>query len=223
MYDEVILYLKIASIVMSVLIAGFICRLGSGRGRRSPQLLFWALAWVIVALRVLVQLLSPSKPPDEVLQSDLLGYFLGDVLTVLHDLLWFVGLAIVLEFSTAKRVYFPIAYMAVHSIIVGTLYFSLNNTILAAIETTMIAHPLLLFVLFWYFYVTAQETKRWGTSLVAASFLLWALDYIVFGVPYFGIGIGLAGALGWIIGFVFRTMILIGFIFMVIEQEELDY
>lgn len=128
---------QIACIIMSVVLAGFM-----GYRfylKRSIPILAWTFAWSIVAVRVAVGLLFPFSFTRE---------FINDFLTISHDLLWFLGLAILLGMTRVGTVYFPVLYLTMHSIINALLYFGMNSRVYGAIETTIIAHPILLFILF---------------------------------------------------------------------------
>jgi hypothetical protein len=198
---------QIACIIMSVVLAGFM-----GYRfylKRSIPILAWTFAWSIVAVRVAVGLLFPFSFTRE---------FINDFLTISHDLLWFLGLAILLGMTRVGTVYFPVPYLTMHSIINALLYFGMNSRVYGAIETTIIAHPILLFILFWYFHVCARVTKHLGARIISIAFVLWAFDYIIFGVPYFGAGIMIAGVIGWSIGLIFRVAIFIGFLMMAMRS-----
>jgi hypothetical protein len=100
-----------------------------------------------------------------------------------------------------------------HSIINALLYFGMNSRVYGAIETTIIAHPILLFILFWYFHVCARVTKHLGARIISIAFVLWAFDYIIFGA-----GIMIAGVIGWSIGLIFREANFIGFLMMAVRS-----
>jgi hypothetical protein len=169
----------------------------------------WALAWFVIAIRIASGLFLPFS---------LLGAFINDFLTISHDLLWFLGLMILLEMTDIEKVYFPALYLLIHSIINALLHFGMKNRVYGAIATDIFAHPILLFILFRYFHICARVTKGLGARIVGLSFLLWAFDYIIFGVPYFGMGIPLAGVIGWTIGLIFRASIFIGYLMMAIGR-----
>jgi hypothetical protein len=84
--------------------------------------------------------------------------------------------------------------------------------------TTIFAHPILLFVLSWYFHICAKVTRYLGARVISVFFSLWALDYIIFGVPYFGMGMAIAGVIGWSIGLIFRIMMFVGFSMMALSR-----
>lgn len=125
-----------------------------------------------------------------------------------------------LEMGKKGKVYFPVLYPSTHSIISALSYFYLGSKVYGAIETTIFAHPILLFILSWYFHICAKVTKNLGARIISISFLLWAFDYIIFGIPYFGMGITIAGAIGWSIGLIFRVTIFIGFLMMTVRKQH---
>jgi hypothetical protein len=198
---------QIASVAMSLVLAAFM--LWRYSLRKHSHILIWAIAWAIVALRVALGLFFSIS---------FLREFIYNFLIIVTDLLWFFGLALLLEMSRTKKMIFPIAYLSIFSSITSVIYFILENQLAGAVVTT-IAHPLLLFILFWYFHVCAEVTGYLGAKIISFSFLLWALDYIIFGVSYFGMGITIAGVLGWSIGLIFRVMTFIGFSMMALKRR----
>jgi hypothetical protein len=207
--EQWLYWTQIACIAMSVVLAGFM-----GYRyllKRSTTILVWAFAWFVVALRVAAGLFFPFSFTRD---------FINDFLTISHDLLWLLGLAILLEMGRLGRIYFPLLYLTMHSIINALLYFGLGSRVYGAVETTIFAHPIILFILFWYFHVCAGITGHIGARIISISFLLWALDYIILGVPYFGMGITIAGAIGWTIGLIFRVTIFVGFLMMATREYK---
>jgi len=198
---------QIASITMSLVLTAFM--LWRYSLRKHEHILIWAVAWAIVALRVAVGLFSSIS---------FLREFIHDFLIIAADLLWFFGLALLLEMSKMKKTVFPIVYLSIFSSVTSIIYLRLENQLVGAVVTT-IAHSLLLFILFWYFHVCAEVTGYLGAKIISFSFLLWALDYIIFGVPYFGAGISIAGVLGWSIGLIFRVMMFLGFSMMALRKR----
>ncbi len=178
--------------------------------KREYHLLIWMVAWLTVAGRVTWETFLPKK----------LGFnFINDFLTITHDLLWFIGLVILLEGTSLLKFIFPFTYLALHSLLSAIFYFGLKSNILGAIESSIFTHPILLFILSWYFYLCFKALKSLGAKIISFSYLLWALDYIIFGVPYFGMGMQLAGVLGWSIGLIFRISIFIGFLILIREEQ----
>lgn len=208
-FIEIWLYwTQVACVLMSLTLAAFM--LWRYHLMRRAHILVWAVAWTVVALRVAVGLLFPFS---------FLREYINDLLTITGDLIWFLGLTLILEVSEVKKTYFPITYLSIFSITASIIYFGLNDRMLGAIVTTIFAHPALLFMLSWYFHICARVTGYLGARIISFSFLLWAMDYIIFGVPYFGAGIDIAGVLGWNIGLVFRVMILLGFLMIVLRRK----
>jgi hypothetical protein len=198
---------QIAAIAMSLALTAFM--LWRYSLRRHSHILIWAIAWALVALRVAVGLFLPIS---------FLREFIHDFLIIAADLLWFFGLAILMEMSRTKKMVFPMVYLSIFSSIMFIIYLGLEDQLMGAVATT-IAHPLLLFILFWYFHVCAEVTGYLGAKIISFSFLLWALDFMIFGVPYFGAGISIAGVLGWSIGLIFRVMMFIGFSMMALRKR----
>jgi len=205
--EEWLQWLQIASMGMSFILTAFM--LWRYFVKREKHILIWTLAWLLVGIRVVIGLSGPKF---------LITNFMNDSLTIAHDLLWFLGLAILLRFTYMKRYIFPLIYLFFHLLISGVLYFWLKSNVYAAIETTIFAHPILLFILSWYFYICSRAIKSMGAKIISTSFFFWALDYIIFGVGYFGMGNQFAGILGWGIGLIFRIVIFIGFLKMTVEK-----
>jgi hypothetical protein len=199
---------QIACIVMSSVLAMFM--LWRYSLRKHSHILIWAVAWAFVALRVAVGLFFSIS---------FLREFINDFLTITADLLWFFGLALLLEMPRTKKIVFPTVYLSIFSLVIFFIYFKLENQLMGAAVTTIFAHPILLFILFWYFHVCAEVTGYLGAKIISLSFLLWALGYIIFGVPYFGAGSSIAGVLGWSIGLIFRVMMFLGFTMMALKKK----
>jgi len=209
--DEAIIFLTLLSAVLSFFIAWFV--LDRYRKTEKTHLLIWFFAWSLVAFRTAGEVFLKLQ------ESNILLLYFSDVLTIVHSVLWFIGLAILLELSDRWKYMFSSGYIVVHAAVAGYLYFIVDNRIMGALTTYAIFVPVIFFFIAWFFYGPARETKKLGLSLVSGAFFLWGLDYIVFGIPYYAYGNNEAAVVGWILGFIFRVMILLGFYYMVAEEE----
>lgn len=128
--EQWLYWTQVACIVMSAVLAGL---MGYRYAlKRSAPLLLWAVAWCIITIRVASGLL---------LSYSLVRDFVNDFLTINHDLLLFLRLAVLLEMGNTGKVYFPVLYLTMHSIISALLYFGLGSRLFGAIETVLFAHP----------------------------------------------------------------------------------
>jgi hypothetical protein len=176
--------------------------------KRQAHIAIWSTAWALVGFRVLA---------DIYLQLSIMGRFIVDLMTLGHDMLWYLGIATVLGFTGMKRG-FSLIYFVGSVLLSAYFYFGLGNMVLGAAVTVIFTHPIILLVLAWFFFLSWRKTKHIGVAIISISFVLWALDYIIFGIPYFGLGDVMAGVYGWSIGLIFRVAIFIGFVILITKK-----
>lgn len=179
----------------------------------------WSFALYFMGLRVLIYLLGAVTfihIPNSV-------HFTNDVLLIMVDVLWIYGIFHFLEYATEKKRI--LIYGFVGCVMLLSILFTLNTpgSILAGEGFTLvIIHPSLLSYLFWIFYRSGREVDSPAMRYLGIAFLLWAADFIIFGIPYFVYKDPLAGALGWTIGLTFRLMLAYGLIEMRKEAMEIE-
>ena len=204
-------YLVIVSFILSLFITAFVFY--RYRKVRSLHLLIWTVAWAITALRTILSLFT--------FESDAAAYTLA-VLIVLHSILWYVGMAHLLEYRPVWRIWFPAIFMIFHVATAGYIYLLLGCQPLGSFLTYVIFVPAILLVLSFCFYGPARSRNRLGLSIVSGAFLLWGLDFLIFGYFFYGLENQNAGLIGWLIGVFFRIMILVGFYYMVEELKPAE-
>lgn len=206
---EWLLWTRWASVMMSFSLTSLL--LFRYLGKRQAYIALWSVAWALVGFRVLA---------DIYLQLSVTGRFIIDLMTLGHDMLWYLGIATLLGFTGMRREGFTLAYFAGSTLLSAYFYFGLSSIVLGAAATVIFTHPAILMILAWFFFLSWRKTKHIGVAIISLSFVLWALDYIIFGVPYFGLGDVMAGVYGWSIGLIFRVMIFIGFIILITKKPS---
>ncbi|MDG6220475.1 MAG: hypothetical protein QCI38_03400 [Candidatus Thermoplasmatota archaeon] len=210
-FEEVVVYLTIAAAALSFLIAGFVYN--RYRKNKKPHLLLWFLAWTLVGIRTTLEIWVG------LFDDNLLLLYAADVMTIGHSILWFLGLAYLLELPHILKKVFPLTYLLTHAILAGFLYFDIESRVAGAAVTYLIFTPAIFFIIGGFFYAPAKKRGKWGMSLVCGAFILWGLDYLVFGIPVYAYGDDLAGVFGWTLGIIFRIMAFTGFVMMVRQAD----
>ena len=179
---------------------------------RKAHITIWSIALYFMTLRVLrIYLENMSIFPVPVN----LFHFVNDVFLITVDLLWIYGIFHFLEYSREKKnlvVYGFMGYLLLYTIL--SFINTPTSTIIGEITTLIIIHPILLSYLFWIFYTSGKEVESPTMRYLGIAFLIWALDFIIFGIPYFVFKNTVAGASGWAIGVIFRLMLIFAFIKM---------
>lgn len=179
------------------------------QSRRQIHIAVWSVAWVLVGFRVLA---------DIYLSFSIADRFIIDLMTIGHDMLWYLGIAALLGFTRMKKEGLTIAYFTSFAALSAYLYFGLHSMVLGTAVTVILMHPAALLILAYLFYLSWVKTRHVGVAIISGSFILWALDYIIFGIPYFAFNDIMAGVYGWSIGFIFRVTIFIGFITLIARR-----
>lgn len=179
----------------------------------------WSFALYFMGFRVLVLLITTTEC---FCTSDTI-HFMNDVLLILVDILWIYGIFHFLNYRKEKKD--MLVYGFSGYLILITILFALNTpeSILAGEGLTLVAvHPILLSYLFWIFYTSGKEVGSKVMQYLGIAFLLWAADFILFGIPYFIYKDPVAGALGWTIGMAFRFMLICSFLEMRREAKKME-
>ena len=165
----------------------------------------WSFALYFMGLRVLILLMITSK----YLYMCESIHFMNDLFLILVDVLWIYGIFHFLNYGREKKsllIYGFSGYLLLLAILFGL---NTPDTILVGEGLTLVLiHPILLSYLFWMFYTSGKEVESNAMRYLGIAFLLWAIDFILFGIPYFVYKDPIAGALGWTIGMAFRFMLL---------------
>ena len=168
----------------------------------------WSIALYLMAIRVLTLLVMA------------LGYMnitrwlhsMNDVYLILVDIIWIYGVFHFLGYERKKKA--MLVYGVITYIMIITILSAINSADAILIGegiTLLIIHPALLSYLFWIFYRSGREVNSPAMRYLGIAFLLWAIDFILFGIPYFVYKDPIAGALGWTIGLAFRFMLIWAF------------
>ncbi len=179
----------------------------------------WSFALYFMGLRVLILLMVTTKyiPMSEAI------HFTNDLFLILVDVLWIYGIFHFLNYSKEKKamlVYGFSGYLLLLAIIFGL---NTPESILVGEGLTLVViHAILLSYLFWIFYTSGKEVENKVMEYLGIAFLLWAIDFILFGIPYFVYKYSVAGALGWTIGMAFRFMLLYAFLEMRREAKKMN-
>ena len=137
-FADVRLAFEVATIFLSAVIAAMIVH--RYFSKRKPHLLHWSAAWTVVGVRVLVGVLLTPLSASEA--------FIYNGLTIFHDLLWFVGIAILMGLKHNGKFVFPMGFLGMDLIVDGFLLFGMHDPVASSAWTTLVAHPALLFILF---------------------------------------------------------------------------
>jgi hypothetical protein len=164
---------------------------------------------MLVGFRVLADIYLPFSIANR---------FTIDLMTIGHDMLWYLGIATLLSFTHMKREGLTIAYFTSFAAVSAYFYFGLRSLVLGTAVTVLVMHPAALLIIAYFFYLSWVKTRHIGVAIISGAFMLWALDYIIFGIPYFAFGDVMAGVYGWFIGFIFRVTIFIGFITLIARR-----
>ena len=191
---------------------------------RKSHIAIWSIALYLMAVRVLRVYLQGAGVYPVALN---LFHFVNDVFLITVDMLWIYGIFYFLEYKSEKKNL--IVYGFAGYLILYTILFAINtqtSNLIGEVGTLIIIHPALLSYLFWIFYTSGKEVGSPAMSHLGIAFLIWALDFIIFGIPYFIFKNPVAGALGWTIGVIFRLMLSFAFIKMreeAISASETTY
>jgi|GEM_PF-1881595 len=177
-----------------------------------PHIAIWSSALYIMGMRVLILIESETISSPGYLTSYSL-HFINDVLLILVDIIWIYGIFQFLEYSREKKnqlLYGFFGYLVLLALLYGI---GMPESILIVEGATLVLiHPVLISYLFWMFYRNGKEVKDRTMQYFGIAFLIWAIDFILFGIPYFVYKNPITGALGWSVGVLFRLILLCAFI-----------
>ncbi|MCX8173261.1 MAG: hypothetical protein N3F63_01440 [Thermoplasmata archaeon] len=199
-YAEIKSIMKLGALAMSVLLTLLI---GLNIRARKVHIYAWTAAWAMISLRTFVSLSEPLP---------LAIAFLRDLLIVLADVLFYVGIAHLLEMDTHYKYIIPLFFLFLHLGVSGILYLFFESSLYGATFTNLFSNPVLLFIVFYFFNEGSVRTGNLGLRVIGLGFLLWGIDFAIFGPLYYGAGYVFAGMCGWTIGFIARLIILLGFV-----------
>lgn len=199
--------MEICALGMSILIA-LLLVLNLRKGRK--HIYAWCAAWLLISIRTYISLYEPLP---------LFEAFLRDLMIVLSDLFFFVGIAYLLELGLNYRFLMPTTFFFLHTGISGLLYLFFENPMYGATFTNLFSNPVLLFVVFYFFNEGGVKTDNSGLRIIAVGFLIWGMDFAIFGPLYYGAGYVFAGMLGWTIGFIARLIIFMGFLLLLPKKR----
>ncbi|GEM_PF-6055498 len=205
-----ILYLILASVILSFFIAGFVYERYLLTGKKLRHLQTWFIAWVIVGIRTGLELFNFTSPSYTLFVA---------YMTLAHSIMWYYGLAQLMKYQHLWKRSFTLVYIAACALSQVPLL-AWGKTHLAIASIYLIFTPIMYFILAYAFFKPALHRKKLGLSLVSGAFFLWGLDYLIFGYPYYVLQNHLAGTIGWFLGFLFRILIIMGFYLMVEETSS---
>ena len=207
-YAEVKDLMELFALVLSIFLA---ILMGIYIRKNKPHITFWFFAWVIISIRTYMSILEPITG----IPHALIFGFVRDILIVIADLLFLVGICYLLGLGREYKHYIPALFFFTHIGISGILYLFLDSLLLGAAFTNLFTNPVLLFLVFYFFNEGAIRSHTHSLRLISIGFLLWGIDFVIFGPLYYGAGYQFAGMCGWTIGFIARTVILGGFLLLV--------
>ncbi|MEM3493796.1 MAG: hypothetical protein QXD15_05535 [Thermoplasmata archaeon] len=201
-YGEIKTAMEIGALIMSILLTLLI---GLNIRARKMHIYAWTAAWGLISARTFISLFEPLP---------LLEAFLRDWLIVFSDILFFIGITNLLELDLYYRYLIPGLFLFIHTGVSGILYLFLESPLYGATFTNLFSNPVLLFLMFYFFNEGSLRTGNLGLRVIGVAFLLWGMDFAIFGPLYYGAGYLFAGMCGWTIGFIARVIILLGFILL---------
>lgn len=207
-YFEIKSIMELCAFVISVIVAVLMV---VNLKKNNPHILCWTVAWAIISVRTFMAIFEPLSIP--------LG-FVRDAMIVASDILFFVGIAVLIDFGTLYRTFMPGIFMLTHLSISGILYLFYDSAVLGATFTNLFSNPVLLFLVFYFFNEAGIKMNSFPLRLIGMGFLLWAIDFVIFGPLYYGAGYLFAGMCGWIIGFIARIIIFVGFVYLLPGRRD---
>jgi|GEM_PF-2303356 hypothetical protein len=190
--------LGILTILISLVLSGLM--LYHYSKKRHITSLIWTVAWTVVAVRVSIGIYLPLSIPTDILHN---------ALNALHDFLWLIGIAIILELERFKSIVLPAICYSLYVLASGALSikagFFYSNMLMLGESTVMF------FILAWFFKRYHDKFKRKGARLLWIGYFTWGLDNLILGPPYYALGLEWVGVFGFLIGFLCRLLLFIGF------------
>ncbi|MEM3397322.1 MAG: hypothetical protein QW620_07960 [Thermoplasmata archaeon] len=199
--------MELSAVAMSVMLT---LLLGINIKAEKTHIFVWTVAWAMISIRTYISLFEPLP---------IAIAFLRDFLIVLSDILFFLGIAHLLELNFHYRYFIPGLFLFFHIGVSGIIYLFLENPLWGATFTNLFSNPVLLFIVFYFFNEGSLRTGNIGLRIVGIGFLLWGMDFAIFGPLYYGAGYIFAGMCGWTIGFIARLIILLGFVLLLPKKR----
>ena len=188
------------------LILGIFC-LFAYLWRKEKFFLIWSISWFLVVARIYLGIYYPFENEYR---------FFHDLLYIASDLGWIWGLTEILS-KKKKILNILIGSLFVYSAGSFYLYFIKSSIVSGTIWSLAVFHPAMLTAISAMFWMWGRKIKAFAPKLISISYLLWAADFIIFGISYYAYESPTAGAWGWTIGLIFRTAVFVGFLILILR------